>query len=71
MDSEEVQCPVCSHVFNAEDACGFVTYWGEDGAKPAECPACGIELLVTENVTRTYDVQVAALPQPSTPTEAE
>lgn len=61
MRSDELHCPVCSYVFDpTENMQGLITYWAEDGPKEVDCPRCEIELVVTESVTRTYDVQVAA-----------
>lgn len=51
-------CPKCNYVIDDTEDLGssdLITYHGEDGTKPLECPACDARLSVQESVCRTYD----------------
>ena len=54
---ESIVCPDCGHVFDmCEGMEKLITYWGEDGPVEEDCPECEAQLVVTETVTRTYEV---------------
>ena len=56
----EVRCTECWYVFDAEDMADVTTYfYGGAGPQDVECPGCDAVLLVTETVTRTYEVELA------------
>ena len=55
----EVRCTECGYLFDTEDMAAVTTYYGEDGPQDVECPGCDAVLLVTETVTRTYEVELA------------
>ena len=55
----ELRCTECGYVFDAEDMAVVTTYFGEGGPQDVECPGCDAVLLVTETVTRTYEVELA------------
>ena len=54
---EIVTCPDCGYEFDCEDMAGLVTLWGDNGPQAEECPECEAQLVVTETVTRTYEVE--------------
>jgi rubredoxin len=60
-ERRQIKCPACGYVFDFEDVVcsGLVTYWGQDGPQEWECPDCEACLVVTEHVTREYDVVIA------------
>lgn len=56
---ESVQCPACGYVFDWESMASVTTYWGNDGPQERDCPNCETPLLITERVSRTYEVKFA------------
>jgi hypothetical protein len=53
----KIRCPSCGYVFEGEEYYEHITYHGEDGPKEDWCPNCEAELIITESVTRTYNVK--------------
>ena len=52
------KCPMCGYKIDESEDLGpanLITYHGEDGAQPYECPRCESKLAITESVTRDYD----------------
>jgi len=55
---EIIMCPNCGYVFDmCEGMEKLITYWGENGPVEEDCPECEAQLLVTESVRRTYEVE--------------
>jgi hypothetical protein len=56
--TDTIQCAGCGGVLDYTDL--PVTYWGDDGdGRLTMCSHCGVDLLVTEHVERTYEIEVA------------
>lgn len=60
--ADDVVCP-CGYTFDTYEIEDLITYWGsafESGAVELVCHQCQQVLLVTEHVSRTYEIVEAA-----------
>lgn len=55
-EREGIRCPKCSYFFDEDDKAEYVTTWGDGPPIEGWCPNCDAALLVTEDVSRTFDV---------------
>jgi C4-type Zn-finger protein len=56
LDAQTITCPACGYEFDAEDMENHITYHGEEGSQEQECPNCQAELVIEEEVVRTFTV---------------
>lgn len=54
MADSVIRCPNCGYLFDETERADHITYAGKDGPKWDACPKCGLALLVTEKVVRTW-----------------
>ena len=60
MDLQKIICPHCDEALDDEDKQQLITYHGNECGDPSrvECPSCEEVFLVTEHVTRTWEVEI-------------
>ncbi len=57
-ESRLVRCPGCRYVFEWSEMADLITLHGEHGPQVRGCPGCDKQLVIEEEVTRTFAVTV-------------